>query len=103
LSGEYGNRASDDNSDQHLEQPKPEHDSAHRHQLRQRKLKANREHEENHPKFGHVACAFAVGYQPGSVGPDGDTNNKVAQNRGHVDATKKHHRYDGRREQHYDK
>jgi hypothetical protein len=84
----------------HLRAAQPEHDAAHAAQARQRKLQADREHQEHHAELGEVAGLLAVGHQAERVRSDQDADHQVAQHRRQVEQAEQHHAGHGGRQQH---
>jgi hypothetical protein len=69
----------DRNGREHLQQAEPEHGAPHGAQLRERKLEADRKHQEHHTEFGEVLRAVRIGNDAERVRPHHDADREVAE------------------------
>ena len=77
--------------DSDLGQTKAEDHAAHRHQLGQVELQANREHQKNHPELRQIARVRRVRDEAQGVRSDDDSCQQIAEHRRQVELARKGH------------
>jgi len=69
------------NRAEHLQQAEAEYELAHRAQLRERKLEADREHQEHDTELGQILRALRVRHDAERVRPDENPHRQISEHR----------------------
>ena len=85
---QQGDAHAGQHGDQHLQQPEAEYDALHGIQLGERKLQADREHEEHHPEFGQRRQTLDVGHQVERMWANDAAYSEITQHRWQVESAK---------------
>jgi hypothetical protein len=84
------------NRKQHLGQAQSEDFAAHGHQLGQRKLQSDGEHQKHHAKLGKLMGCAAFVSQAQAMRPDEYADHQIAQHGRQMQHAKDHHAQNGR-------